>query len=662
MKRIPYTSRDLDKLRDISRRLFNNVESISSSDHNKLNELIASISGYNDYHDLRTEAAKCTLPPSGFLSRSEIQLRFALGLRQLTGMSLVPAFRQAGQAKLRILSLDEQTAERAQEESLKQRVTNSSHKALESLSSAKRRDLRNQLVAAGAPRFKLIVRRDGIAFHWEPCLSLYEAICRSKDFCLLEEPELSGCQSEDEALARFVRETLIPSAWRPVIDLMRDGLEVPYHRVISLFDDEGEYIGRAIQHTVHSGIVPCLFYTDDEVLMGLADLLSGRPNLRGSARTALIGPILGDAPVFTLKSGAKGPKSVIELYEQHHVSVDQLESIYGLKGGAMSMSTGRGVTRVWEINGDTMCYTEEDFGNWSIKYVETLPWLTEQDFPYLYPHYIAPEQPQRRDFWVQFDRKLVLSKDNADLQERAEKLLRRHVNEALARLENASASGELLERILRHADTASMEVRAEVHFHADYLVDPEITDSESERARHQADRDEKKLEHIRLLDTIAESLVARMPELLPFGKYSLWFATTAIFALLDDVDVGDVALYEILSQLALLAGVTEAGATFEYYRDDMVDIAVAQWLDNQFALDQLPSVASEFYGYHVKLSRQRTRLQKVADYIADELDRREHARELGYAYVSEYNSDSKLFPTNARQAEMFRRIHRGRMF
>lgn len=652
MKRIPYSARDLGRLQRIAQKLFAHVE---HADNNTLDNLLATASGYQDYHDLRTQAAEFIPPAAKSCSRGEIQLRLALGIRQATGLPLVPAFGQAGRAKLRGLSIDSATVERADEEFNR---NHPSGKALEGLTSRSTRERREELRAAGAPRFQLAVRHDATAFHMDACVALYAAILHAKDFSLLGEPEFSDCQTEDVARARFVREVLIPSSWRPVIDLLRDGLEVANHRAIYLFADDGEYIGRAIQHTVHDGIIPKLFYTDEEVLAGFADLLTGRALFRETGRDKqTLGPVEGDAPVFTLKSGAVQPNAISDIHKTIRVPVEHLELVPGLKGGCIEVfPVGY---RNWSITGDTMRYTDEDFRNTSFSYIETKPWLTEQDFPRLFPDYVLPVETDARKYWINFHRKLLLSKANKDFQDRCERVLRLRVSEAQDRLKAGAETGELLEKILRGPGAVAMEALAESHFHSDYLVDPQNVESESERIDEQARYNHRKQEHIKQLDSIVETLADRLPELRSFGKYSLWFAATALFGQVDDIDADEISYSEVLSQLALLASFTIAGKP-EHVRDQMTDIAVSLWLDDQCALDELASVAIEFDEYHGLLEKQHRRLQAVMECIASELDRRELARNLGYLYVSDSALESSKPWSKKKQNLMFHRIHLGR--
>lgn len=635
MKRIPFTSPDLKKLKKLGQRVLAIVPGLDLSNHNDVYQRVAKLSHYQDLHDLQQEAAKDKLPKLGRLTRADIQLAFAVGLSKLAGVSLMRAYRHAGKSKLQVLSVDTLTVECRYERELEAADAGEMSRHAAGWSQAERlraAELVGPLKRAGAPGFHLVVKQNGEAFQWKPLADLYDAIKSSEDFPLAALAAQYQGESEEETLEAYLRESLIPESWVPIRELIAGGLPVPNHKVIALYSPEGDYIGRAIQHEVHGGVIPRLLYTDDEVYEALADVLMGKGVNRGASQSQMFGPIPGDSPIYTLKPGVPFNHTVLSFEEQLKASPDRLQLVPGVKGGSMNRVLPLPARLIWEINGDE-AYDHDlrsPVHGYGFTYIITSPWLSEREFPLLFTH-IQPEAP--KSFMGRYERADLLPIEAKDFQARAKGLLTREVSAARDRLRQAWRSRELLDAVLVISDLKAMESKAETEFYARFdVIDPEMEWYERERlGRIAAARDP---EHRQRLEELTARLIERFPLLKVFGKYSLYYSLIPMPGLLEGMDAWDLEGHEVMIWLAFLAVSTKASGMIEYSGDDAATLAVARWLDGEYLPAEVPVRADEFDQYLMALGHQSTRMRKVAEALAEEKDRRDHASQLRYAYVS----------------------------
>ena len=131
-----------------------------------------------------------------------------------------------------------------------------------------------------------------------------------------------------------------------------------------------------------------------------------------------------------------------------------------------------------------------------------------------------------------------------------------------------------------------------------------------------------------------EALLKRRPVLSIFGLHSLWFALVGHHSTIDEISVEEETLEGLLTQLVVLAaGAAQGLLEIPYFQAELAAVAVAQWMAGKIGLDDVIPVASGLYEDASKLYRQRERIERLTWSVNGEIDRRAHARELGYLYV-----------------------------
>lgn len=641
MKRIPYSPQDLKKLPDIGRRMFHNVQGFTSSNRDKLAELVAKASFYSSLHDLKAELGKTPLPTPGSIKRVDVQMAFALGLRKLTDLSLIEAFRRAGSSKLRLLSIDELTAEHMQEERLREVQMANPHKRI-AVDEAHMISSNTQgwhkdgalLKACGAPPYNLVVGKDGMAFQWSQFTALYDALVASNEFSAVTDKDLSGLSTE-QAVSQVVREVLVPESWLPIRDLIREGFRVPYHEAVWLFDASGTGIGRVIRHQAHKGIIPRLLLTDDEVADALTELILGNFVGQGSILADKVIAVRDREPVYAIRQGYSGPKTVGEPGSAPCASRESLEQLPGIEASLLSVHTGSLEQRRWQLEGR---YVRTSVADWSVictGYLMTQQWLTEADFPRLYPNYTAPALAPA-DMGFDNDQRVVLPVAALSVQKMTKGHVQIKFKAASARLASAFESGELLERLGDAGNRTAMEATAEKMFMTRFLDQLEQMENESGINQSQEAQDKYKAEDIDRLSAVTARLVDGYPSLSIFGHFSLWFALMALHGTLDDYEADYESLEEVLAQLVVLAGSAAANKhRIDYFSTDQTAVAVCMWLDGEIELDDVPAVADDYRKYTWLLERQSGHMERVVLAMNAEVEGRSRAKTLGFAYASQ---------------------------
>ena len=621
MKRIPFAQRDLKKLPDIAKQLLAGLDLLPEGNRNKASELMAKICLYDSFMDLKYQVDKTPFPQQASIMRSDIALLVAIGLRQLTQLPFLTAFKRASNSRLNMLTVYKSTTEYDRE--------------LQNIEDAKRgifwdefphfiqgvsfpREHAGLLHRSGMPDFDLVIRKDGKAFQGYEFLELFNALLSAPQYAAQIEPELVQQIADAEALETFTREVLVPNSWVDLKELVNGGLEVPYHEVIWLFDKEGKYIARAFRHTVHGAVLGHLMATDEQVLNAKVKLLQGRSLLRGSP--------MGEAPmtlgatekVYTPRTRAKCPLSVTDPMEAPLVATADLEEVPGITGGYMMAYIGQRQRDDWSIDG-RLVNLEPENRDYPFAYLETVNWLWEPDLPRLYPHY---DGPRTREWDVFSDQNVFLPSGATEFQDRAMKLLQRTMGQAAEALSAAGAANSLLEQLGKVSSIAALEAYA-------------LSQYENEFSSYHADEAAEARARIHP-ETVAavEALIQRRPVLSIFGVHTLWFALVGHHSTIDEIVVEEETLEGLLTQLVVLAaGAAKDLPEIDYFQAELAAVAVARWMKGKISLDDVIPLASGLYDDARKLYHQRERIERLTWYVNGEVDRRSHARELGYLYV-----------------------------
>ena len=621
MKRLPFAQRDLKKLPDIAKQLLAGLDLLPEGNRNKASQLMAQICLYDSFMDLKYQVDKTPFPQPNSIHSSDIDLLIAIGLRQLTHLPFLDAFKRARRAKLDMLTVYKSTKEYAEYlqkvEDAKKRIFWDEYPSY-GVRPALPREQSMILHRAGVPDFDLVVRRDGKAFQRHEFLELFEAVLKAPQFAAQVEPELVSLATDTELLETFTREVLLPDSWIDLEELIKAGQEVPYHEVIWLFDREGKYIARAFRHTTHGGILGHLMATDEQVLQGKIKLLQGRSLLRQSP--------MGEAPlssggtekVYTLRHGAACPRTVTDPMDAPVVPMDDLVEVPGIMGGYFMVYIGQRRRDDWSITG-RLVSPEPGSRDYPFAYLETVSWLWEPDLPNLYAHY---DGPRNREWDIFSDQNVFLPSGAIEFQDRAMKLLQRTMRQAAEALGTAAATSMLLEQLGKVTSISKLEAYAQSQYESEFsgYDEDQIADA---RARIHP-------------ETVAavEALLKRRPVLSIFGLHSLWFALVGHHSTIDEISVEEETLEGLLTQLVVLAaGAAQGLLEIPYFQAELAAVAVAQWMAGKIGLDDVIPVASGLYEDASKLYRQRERIERLTWSVNGEIDRRAHARELGYLYV-----------------------------
>jgi len=621
MKRIPFAQRDLKKLPDLAKQLLAGLDLLPEGNRNKASQLMALICLYDSFMDLKYQVDKTPFPQPSSIQRSDIALLVAIGLRQLTHLPFLEAFKRAQRSKLDMLTVFKSTKEYAQylqaSEDAKKGIIWDEYPSYMPGPALPREQV-GILHRAGVPDFDLVVRKDGKAFQWQEFVELFTAVQSAPHYAEQVEPELVRHVADSASLETFTREVLVPNSWIDLEELIKAGLEVPYHEVIWLFDKEGKYIARVFRHTVHGSLHGHLMATDDQVLQGKVNLFKGIPLGRGAPLG--FGMMLhdGSEPLFMLLPGAQGPRSVTDSMDTPVVSTKDLVELPGVTGNYQEVYQAKRKRDNWEIAGN-LVNIEPGTRHYYDSYIETTSWLWEPDLPHLYAHYDGPRQRK----WDSFsDQNVFLPSGAVEFQDRAMKLLQRTMRQAAETLSTAAAASMLLERLGQVTSIAALEAYALSQYENEFACFHEDQLDEARARIHS--------------ETVAavEALLHRRPALSIFGVHSLWFALVGHHSTIDEITVEEETLEGLLTQLVVLAA---AAAQFipeiDYFQAEIAAIAVAQWMTGKIGLSDIISVATGLYDDAKKLYRQRERIESLTWYVNGEIDRRAHARELGYLYV-----------------------------
>lgn len=622
MKRIPFAQRDLKKLPDLAKQLLAGLDLLPEGNRNKASQLMALICLYDSFMDLKYQVDKTPFPQPGSIQRSDIALLLAIGLRQLTHLPFLEAFKRARRAKLDLLTIYRSTKE--YEEYLAKIEYSKKGVIWDEYGSyipgpPMPREQSMLLHRAGVPDFDLVVRRDGKAFQRHEFIELFNAVLQAPEYAAQVEPELVAKASDAESLEAFTKEVLVPNSWVDLEELVKAGLEVPYHEVIWLFDRDGKYIARAFRHTTHGGILGHLMATDEQVLQGKIKLLQGRSLLRQSP--------MGEAPlsgggterIYTLRHMAACPRTVTDPMDAPVVPIDDLVEVPGIMGGYFMVYIGQRRRDDWSITG-RLVSPEPGSRDYPFAYLETVSWLWEPDLPNIYAHY---DGPQTREWDIFSDQNVFLPSGAIEYQDRAMKLLQRTMRQAADALSTPTAASMLLEQLGQVSSITELEAYALVQYENEFASYDDDQVAADARARIHP-------------ETVAavEALLQRRPVLSIFGLHSLWFALVGHHSTIDEITVEEETLEGLLTQLVVLAaGAAQGLPEIDYFQAELAAVAVAQWMAGKIGLDDVIPVASGLYEDASKLYRQRERIERLTWSVNGEIDRRAHARELGYLYV-----------------------------
>lgn len=634
MTRIPFQKSDLPEFKDLAKRMFRGLDLLDHNNPDRMRELVAKVFGYNDLHEVYKCVINVMSPPVGPLTRFDIRLVAADGIMKVANIPFVEAWMRAGRARLYGLSIDQFTVEALRSARLKAHgVAESLHPAQgTSVTRPKWHAEQLRFFRNGAPSFELCVKHKVAAFHWGTFTGLYDAILSSRFKEAIINPDGSFDAGSDDAIDTFLRETLIPQCWISLSQLIQDGLTVPDHEAVWLFVESGVCIGRGIRHKAHGSFLPRLFLTDLEVAEGLAMTLTGAYFQAGSSlgHHSLSVP-KGDYLVYQLKPGVRSPGAVTDPLKQPAAKPHELSLVPNLFAGSQEIMRGggRGNITIWGLDGKAIRVSHADRQALQNTYFEVEPWLAEYDLSDLFPDYVAPPKVDHRERFAwskDLVNKVFLPPASIELQVRADSIIDRKNEKAVALLTEAAASGELLAKVEAATPSVVLEQLAGELIY-------EIFDG--------SDQTEQ-------VKDVSQSMVSWFPELAGFHPNVL-YAVVAVHAQGAFVDhfPATLRLVDILCAVVLLQAGFQGGGSFRFLRMVPSQIALEQWYNGVILLTSIQEVAVQYEGYVVALKDQQARINRISSSIELESRRRKEAFDHKYLYVSDEMPRAK--PVNLMQ-------------
>ncbi|KAE9648092.1 hypothetical protein EJA70_02915 [Pseudomonas sp. PB103] len=642
MYRLVLSASDVERKRplDITRTVLRYVAPGDDVGSHHVNQKTPLLFGYPSPHDMRAESGKTRLPEPGTLSRTDIHLGLTKNLREIAKVSFLTAYRAVDKAKLRILDIDGRTVEACAEASLAApQGDNPGMRVLLDESHQVGGALRpnphaGKLIAAGAPGYRLLVRKDGSAFDWSFLVRVYEAIVKTEGRVLEGDPVIEGCLTEEEAIDCYLRNVLIQEAWVSVYDLVSDGLEIPCHEVLALYTKDGVYIGRVICNAGLNAVIPKLCYTDEELINCKVDFFAGRHEKNQSLghivqRENIFNPwveVHCDERVFFSRLGFAPGQSVKSHSYKHTVDPSTLEPLPSLRCGSMGYR--------WAIDGDLVHLRKGDRPMFDQSYAMMETWPSESDFPLLFPIQQEHANDAKKRSWSdRFKQNLLLPPETIEFQERLSQKLRRDVADSRGMLQDPFEREALTHLLLKCVSEEQIENSAQFLEASLYEVETAGVYPAEEKSRlgelRRSDQERRSV--------LIASLLNLHPFLERFGPMTHWAILRASVG--DSTNVVEnilkVDLVTVLAELVLLGSASAAGKPPSWFRQEPALLAVGRWAEGRINLEEVQDLASIFTTYENKAKHLEAKVKSVGAALSRENDVRERSRELGVAYAGE---------------------------
>lgn len=600
---------------DITRTVLLHLAHGEAVDPNLVNQKTPLVFGYPSSHAMHAEAGKNPLPVRGTISRMDIRLGLTKNLCEVANVPFLPAFRAVGKAKLQILDIDQRTVEACDD-----------HQSVGALKPNRRI---GSLIAAGAPAYRPLVRKDGSAFDWPFLMSVSEALDRTDSKILEGDPLVADCLTPGEAIERYLREAVIPEAWVTIDDLVSEGLEIPHHEVLTLFTKDGEYIGRVIHHAGLNAVIPKLFYTGEELAAGKVNFFNGRHDqnvcLGGIAYGVDIFVswinIRCDEPVYFSRTAVARGLNVKKFSDKRTVDKRTLELLPGVRCGS---SGGR-----WTIDGEVALLRKGDRTMFDLSYVPTITWASVSDFPLLFPLDQDVSSRAAPGSWSdRFKQKLLLAPETVEFQQRLSQKLRRDVAEAREILEDPAELPALLRMLLGRVSVEQIESTAQQLEASFYAV------------AGGTEIDEERIEVLRVLEQrnrsqLIATLLKSYPFIGQFGPTTHWVIQCGSVVALAGTDSDLPSALAVLVGLIVLASASVSGNPSAPLSLEAAILAVGRWAEGLASLEEVIDLALEFKLYQDKAAYMEANVASIGAAVSEAIDSREQARELGVAYAGE---------------------------
>ncbi|MFJ4350355.1 hypothetical protein ACIPZ5_05560 [Pseudomonas sp. NPDC089428] len=637
MNRITLASRDLPKLSRIALAVFDCVENIHCTNKHKLTDLICQAMGYRNRHDVDAElrVREPVLPEAGTITLHELQLTLARGLQRIVDkqsggrqqLDLVEAFSHVLRADLEPLSIYKSTVEYLHTQLLLADADKTANPVLARAAARRNAEIeqcwtpyRERLKSDAFAPYQIAVRYDRslgysddhrpLVRHWPTAVSLFRAVQAARTDRDIPFGLTLDDLHDPDGTAGLIPQVLMHYSVMKIEDfVVRE--RIPYHEVIWLFSDEGEYIGRVLRHTVHGAIVAGLLHTDEDVLEGKASVLINEPLTWIHQQHYQFLEARGTLPVFTLKAGYQPPKGIASLQDRPRVPVEHLVRIPGLSAGYLLINSGARVDeKAWDINGQRISIHPELSSQraYEISYLECESWLDEPDLPELFrqPKSVVPDDLLRHEKVRSF-----LPDYAIELQERATYLFNTALDEYAQVVVEQLQRGELLPKLETDDDLAqAMEAQSFTHLY-----------TSDEAGTGQQDL---------TIHAVAAALKAHDSNYERFGAYTLWRA----LGLCGPKQLSGEVPSNLPVMLAYLAGACAAETIIEPVSERVLHMAVGQWLAGLLPLQSIPAVINRFHEIQQKLTLQEERMAAVKAYVQEHkaLERAANAHGMAYVY------------------------------
>lgn len=628
MRTVPLSKRDLDRNRhsDIARTVLN-VISDTDVDHQKINQSAPIIFGHPNAHSMHAEADKNPLPAPGSLCRDDILMALVMNLRKIADVSILTAFRAVEKAKLRTLDIDSLTTERCASATL-DRIQQSNpvkHVMFDEMSRIADLTSASTLIApllkAGAPEYQMLVRKDGYIFSFPKLLRIYQAIINTRGAALQGDPAIHGCVTVDQQISTYLSKVVIPESWQRLSDLDNDDLELPRYDVLSLFNKDGHYIGRALYNRELHALIPKLYYTDNEVLKGKINVIFDRIEEQ-SGRVSGAHPFFDEVycvdPVYTSSQANVHRLCIADQTSVYSVDPATLAPIEGVSCGSAEYRQGQNTTRHWAIKGELFYIERKHHSIVRQPYIFTGKWLSNEDFPLLY---LASETDAAEELsWFERHRpKELLPKKTVEFTEKLAQRINRDLADDLDILNAPEEVEAILSMLLDEVKADQIERSAFT-----------LVESESGSSLKQSSLEVDVSAH-------SDALLLQHPFLKHFGAWThrviLEGCGAGSLEDLDDVDIKAISAADVLVHLTLLASASVTTTPAELPRGNAATLAVGAWVRGVIPLSQVQDRASVLLQYVRQAEDQARLVAQVQRGIAEEADGIERAAELGMIYA-----------------------------
>jgi hypothetical protein len=242
--------------------------------------LLASVMGYRDLHDLQGRLLKYIPSPVPSYSRTSVRDALSWTLFRTHKLSFDQAHDLANLLPLKLLDFDAQTLEAKSEAKTKELAAKGMLLMMDEFGSymagADWFEHTPELLQAGAPAYKFVILPNGRAVRWSRITTLADRLPDDLVNRLRTEGRYKAIKDDNEVLVAFYRDELLPGAPEPLRVAIEQGRELPLGFEIKKFGFDKK--GLVLQNTELGGVIPIVFHHHSRrVFDATANLMQGLP-------------------------------------------------------------------------------------------------------------------------------------------------------------------------------------------------------------------------------------------------------------------------------------------------------------------------------------------------------------------------------------------------